>query len=153
MPIYKRLSNSRKLYAVWPDVSPPRSVEMEMGGDWAVPSALHDVFIMVKSFARRWWPQISKGRSAKRGRDQTEPKPHEKLNFVDCGHCYYRTFPTRGQWSYRDKRRQIVLGALTSLGASGFFSVALWGSWHDPVVRWFTKFRQARYRWRIFPLF
>lgn len=47
MPIDKRLSNSTKLYAVMPDVgvSPPRGVGTKMGGDWAVPYALHDVFM------------------------------------------------------------------------------------------------------------
>lgn len=55
MQIDKRLSNSRKLYAEMPDVSvsPPRGVGMKMGGDWAVPYALHDVFMMVRSLARR----------------------------------------------------------------------------------------------------
>lgn len=55
MKIDKRLSNSRKLYAELPDVgvSPPRGEGFKMGGDWAVPYALHDVFMMVKSLARR----------------------------------------------------------------------------------------------------
>lgn len=55
MQIDKRLSNGRKLYAELPDVgvSPPRGVGRKMGGDWAVPYALRDVFMMVKSLARR----------------------------------------------------------------------------------------------------
>lgn len=55
MQIDKRFSNSRKLYAEMPDVgvSPSRGVGMILGGDWAVPYTLHDVFMMVINLARR----------------------------------------------------------------------------------------------------